>query len=198
MRIHVRADRGGARLGSALVAAVAVGGVSLMGAVPASAAPGDSGVIRIHAAGVPAANTSDAPKVCSFNLSAVNFQTVPSVTYTISPLPKAAGKPTLTGQLALKQGKGATPDTALPDGTYQLSWTFPGGVPKQKTFKVNCGGASDAKPQGPVSAGGGGVPPIGGAGGGHSTAGPLLAATALGTAALFAVRWARRRMPSAA
>ena len=198
MRIQVRADRGGARLGSALATAVVVGGVSLMAAVPASAAPGDSGVIRIHAAGVPAANTSDAPKVCSFTLSAVSFQTVRSVTWAVSPLPKAAGKPTLTGQLTLKQGKGSSPDKSLPNGTYRLSWTFPGGVPKQKTFKVDCGAGTDAKPQGPVRAGGGGVPPIAGGGGGHLSAGPLLAATALGTAALFAARWARRRLPSAA
>ncbi|WP_030904806.1 hypothetical protein [Streptomyces sp. NRRL F-5126] len=182
------------RTGAVALATLVLGGTTFLCASAAVAAPGDSGVLKVHPAGVPAANTSDAPKVCTFNLAASNFQTLPAVSYSLTPLPKAATKPTLTGRLKLKKGAGATQNLSLPNGTYTLTWTFPGGVPKHKNFKVDCG-AADHKPLGPVHAGGGGVPPTttGGTGGGSSIAAPLLVTGAIATAGLIFVRRTRRR-----
>ncbi|WP_329459722.1 hypothetical protein [Streptomyces sp. NBC_01497] len=187
------------RTGPVALATLILAGTTLLSVSTAVAAPGDSGDIKVHPAGVPAANTSDAPQVCSFGLAATNFQTLPAVAYTITPLPKALNKPTLVGQLTLTQGRGATAQPlSLPNGTYTLAWTFPGGVPKQKTFKVNCGNVDD-KPRGPVHAGGGGVPPTtGGEDGGSSVAAPLLVSGAVATAGLIFLRRARRRVHGAA
>ncbi|GAA3712579.1 hypothetical protein [Streptomyces tremellae] len=181
------------RTGAVALAAAALTGTTLLCASAAVAAPGDSGDLKVHPAGVPASNTSDAPQVCSFTLAGTNFQTLTSLTWTVTPLPKVPNKPTLTGQLTLKQGKGATGTLSLPNGTYTLAWTFPGGVPKQKKFEVNCG-ASDNKPHGAVHAGGGGVPPTAGGDGGSSVAAPLLVSGAVATAGLVFVRRARRRV----
>jgi hypothetical protein len=186
------------RTGPVALATLALTGTTLLCATAAVAAPGDSGDVKVHPAGVPATNTLDAPQVCSFTLAADNFQTVPTVAYTVTPLPRVPDKPTLAGQLTLTQGRGVTPTLSLPDGTYTLAWTFPGGLPKSKTFKVSCG-AADNKPRGPVHAGGGGVPPTsGGESGGGSVAAPLLVSGAVATAGLVVVRRARRRVHGAA
>lgn len=186
------------RTGPVALAAVALTGTTLLCAPAAVAAPGDSGDVKVHPAGVPAASTVDAPQVCSFTLAATNFQTVPAVAYTVTPLPKAPNKPTLAGQLTLTLGSGVTPQPlSLPNGTYTLAWTFPGGSPKHKTFKVSCGRV-DQKPRGPVHAGGGAVPPAVGGGdggeGGSSVAAPLLVSGAIATAGLIFVRRVRRRV----
>ncbi|MFD4988764.1 hypothetical protein [Streptomyces sp. NPDC058374] len=183
---------------SAAAAVLALGGVSLAGASAAVAAPGDSGDIRIHKAGTPAADSRDETKVCKFRLAADNFETVTSVSWTVAPQPPLPTKPTLTGTLALTSGKGGTSDHTLPEGQYRLSWTFPGGVPKQKLFTVNCPlGADEVSPSGAVPAGGGGAA-LASAEQSAFAGGPLLVAAAAGTAGLILVRRARRRADGAA
>ncbi|MBT2526793.1 hypothetical protein J7E91_15500 [Streptomyces sp. ISL-99] len=199
----------GVRSGTAALAALALAGVSLWGASAAFAVEGDSGEIKIHKSGTRAADTKDHYEVCTFNLSATNFETVKMVNWTVTPpQPKTPVEPILSGGLVLMNGKGSTADYSLPDGHYQLSWTFPGGVPKQKIFKVNCAKKQDDKPapRGAVPAGGGGAADIGtGTGTGTETddgasAGlaPALVAGAAGVAGLMFVRRARRRANGAA
>ncbi|MEV8306387.1 hypothetical protein AB0P36_03245 [Streptomyces flavidovirens] len=199
----------GVRSGTAALATLALAGVSLWGASAAFAVEGDSGEIKIHKSGTRAADTKDHYEVCTFNLSATNFETVKLVNWTVTPpQPKTPVEPILSGGLVLMNGKGSTADYSLPDGHYQLSWTFPGGVPKQKIFKVNCAKKQDDKPapRGPVPAGGGGAADIGtGTGTGTETddgasAGmaPALVAGAAGVAGLMFVRRARRRANGAA
>ncbi|MEW2071346.1 hypothetical protein [Streptomyces sp. NPDC007346] len=142
------------RLGAAAVAALAVTGMSLAGATNAFAAPGDSGEVKVHRAGTPYGDSRDETKVCRFNLSAVNFETVPLINVTVAPRPSTPTRPTLTAAITLTAGQGHSQDYSLPNGQYQVSWTFPGGVPKQKVFTVDC------RPSGGVPAGGGGVPTV--------------------------------------
>ncbi|MFF8846175.1 hypothetical protein ACF08N_26235 [Streptomyces sp. NPDC015127] len=126
------------RPAAAALAALAVAGVSLAGAPAAVAAPGDSGDLKIHRAGVPHWDTRDDLKVCKFSLSAFNFETVPLLTWNIAAQPPNPAGPTLSGQLTLIAGRGHTSEYALPDGEYLLTWNFTGGVGKQKVFKVDC------------------------------------------------------------
>ncbi|MFJ4918595.1 hypothetical protein [Streptomyces sp. NPDC088725] len=195
------------RSGTVALATLVLTGTSLIGASAALAVPGDSGDVKIHTFGTPASDTRDAATVCRFDLSAFNFQTVPTVTWTIAPEPKSPNLPTLTGSITLALGRGHTSDYSLPNGRYVLSWTFPGGVPKQKAFRVDCPLGSDEKPIGAVHAGGGGVP--GAEGAGAETAGgaeagssigpaPVLVTGALGAAGLIFVRRARRKAHGAA
>jgi len=185
---------------AALLGTFAVAGASLAGASAAVAAPGDSGDVRIHHAGTAAGNTGDALKVCKFNLSAFNFETVALVTWTITPQPPAPAQSTLTGGISLAGGKGATADYSLPNGQYQLSWTFTGGVPKKKIFKVDCPLGSDepTRPSGAVPAGGGGTASLDGGDDSSTGLTPWLATGALGAAGLLLVRRARRRAHGAA
>ncbi|MEU0098493.1 hypothetical protein [Streptomyces sp. NPDC006267] len=179
------------RLGAAAAAALAVTGMSLGAASPAFAAPGDSGEVKIHKAGTPYGDSRDETKVCRFNLSAVNFETIPLINITIAPQPATPTRPTLTAAVSLTTGKGHTQDYSLPDGQYKVTWTFPGGVPKQKLFTVDC------RPTGGVPAGGGGVPTVE-----SSTAGDsgmsigtssALAAGGVGVVGLILARRAARR-----
>ncbi|MBT2399677.1 hypothetical protein [Streptomyces sp. ISL-100] len=201
----------GVRSGTAALAALALAGVSLWGASAAFAVEGDSGEIKIHKSGTRAADTKDHYEVCTFSLSASNFESVKLVNWTVTPpQPKTPVEPILSGGLVIMNGKGSTADYSLPDGHYQLSWSFPGGVPKQKIFKVNCAKKQDDKPaaapRGAVPAGGGGAADIGtGTGTGAETAdsssaslAAALVAGAAGVAGLIFVRRARRRANGAA
>lgn len=200
----------GVRPGMAALATLALAGVSLWGAPAALAVEGDSGDIKIHKSGTRAADTNDHYEVCTFNMAATNFEGVKLVNWTVTPpQPKTPVEPILSGGLVLMNGKGNTADYSLPDGHYQLSWTFPGGVPKQKIFKVNCAKKQDNKPapRGAVPAGGGGAADIGTGTGtgtgtetddGSSAMAPALVAGAAGVAGLMFVRRARRRANGAA
>ncbi|MFD3516426.1 hypothetical protein [Streptomyces sp. NPDC058657] len=187
------------RTGPATLTAAVLAGVALWGAPAALAAPGDSGDIKIHKAGTPFNDSRDESKVCKFNLSAANFETVTLVNWTITAQPKMPSKPTLTGGITMAGGRGHTADYSLPEGMYQLTWTFPGGIPKQKPFRVDCAISDDkgSTPRGPVGAGGGGVPGAEDGGSSDMTA-PLLVLGAAGAAGLVLVRRARHRTHGAA
>ncbi|GGX88230.1 hypothetical protein GCM10010358_47890 [Streptomyces minutiscleroticus] len=152
-----------ARTGAAALAAVTVaaGGV-LLAAPSALAAPGDNGDVKVHQPNTPTGDLRDEPKVCEFYLDATNFDTVPTLSWTIEPQPKSTSTSTLTGTLTLQEGTGRTPAQSLPDGQYKLSWTVPGNptANKQKVFKVECAktnAAPEPGPSGGVAAGGGGL-----------------------------------------
>ncbi|WP_227025334.1 hypothetical protein [Streptomyces tsukubensis] len=184
-------------------ATLAFAGVSLAGATAAVAAPGDSGDIAVHKTGMAPSDTRDEKEVCKFTLSARNFETAKAATWTVTPQPKSPDKPVLTGELPLVNGAGHTPDYSLPNGTYELSWTIPGGVPKKKTFRINCSiGERDdnKKPSGAVAAGGGGMSNAAASGTDDSwgVGGPLLVTAAVSTAGVVLVRRARRRGHDAA
>ncbi|WP_328536129.1 hypothetical protein [Streptomyces sp. NBC_00344] len=217
----------GARTGTAVAAALAVAGFSLAGAPAAYAVPGDSGDVTVQ----PASRAAYGPHraaapVCRFVLSAANFESVPLVNWTITARPPSPITATLTGAISLVDGKGRTEEYSLPDGTYVLNWTFPGGLSKQKTFEVDCshqgangqeargkpwspGGQEHSsswagpehRPDGAVHAGGGGVPTAESSTAGGSAAGVttvLGAAAAAATGLVFVRRAARRRARGAA
>jgi hypothetical protein len=216
------------RTAAAALAALAYAGMTLASAPAAFAAIGDSGDIKIHKAGVEHWDTRDDIKgVCKFSLSAFNFESLPQVTWTITPQPPTAAGPTLTDSLVLVAGRGHTEEYALPDGDYLLAWTVPSGVPKQKVFEVDCekygdkhgeknnghkgaendkgsGWEKDDKdaPHGAVPAGGGGMAGDGGEGSGGDGSSvavtTALVAGAAGAAGLVLVRRARRRAHGAA
>ncbi|WP_405781028.1 hypothetical protein [Streptomyces sp. NBC_00859] len=196
------------RTGMAALGALALTGVSLVGASSATAAPGDSGDVRIHKPGTSATDTRDATTVCKFNLAASNFgPDLATIPWTIKPAPPNPNLPSLVSSLPVLNGTGATTNLALPNGQYQLTWTAPGA--KSKSFKVECPqqghpGSSHTvshhrTPLGAVHAGGGGVPDVQNAAADTgSPVGPLLVTGALGAAGLIFVRRARRRAHGAA
>lgn len=210
------------RTGMAALAALALSGVSLMGASSAAAAPGDSGVVRIHKPGTSATDTRDETTVCRFNLAASNFAPdLATIPWTIKPAPPNPNLPSLVSSLPVLNGTGTTTNLTLPNGQYQLTWTAPGAV--SKSFKIDCpqgahgpahhgshqwqsgdsgkqwqAGGSHGTPSGAVHAGGGGVPDIQNTADSSSPLAPLLVTGALGAAGLIFVRRARRRAHGAA
>ncbi|MER5769744.1 hypothetical protein [Streptomyces sp. NPDC001985] len=184
---------------SAAAAVVLAAGLALAAAPAAYAAPGDSGDLTILASGAGWGAQRDGA-VCKFKLVADNFETLPAIAWTITVRPPTVPPgDTLTGNLPLDQGRARSNEYRLADGTYQLQWTVPGGVTKQKTFVVHCDegknpGRTYEKPSGPVPAGGGGVPTV------ESAASPAeigtataLVAGAAGAAGLVLARRAARR-----
>ncbi|MEU0304634.1 hypothetical protein ABZ252_35050 [Streptomyces sp. NPDC006175] len=187
MRISTSVRSRGARTGVTLAAAVAVAGATLAAAPAAYALPGDSGDIEVTSVGWHSRGDRDGVEVCKFVLKASNFESFPSVPWTITEQPPTVPPgDTLLGTLPLVNGQARSQQYLLPEGTYQLVWTVPAG-PKQRSFEVDCsprpgqggsrdeGGERDAesgagkndekksdaiyeKPSGAVPAGGGGVP----------------------------------------
>ncbi|MFE3519913.1 hypothetical protein [Streptomyces sp. NPDC059166] len=174
------------RAGAGIAAAAAITGVTLAGAPAAYALPGDSGDIDVTSVGWHSRGDRDGVEVCKFVLEASNFESFPSVPWSITEQPPTVPPgDTLLGTLPLINGKARSQAYLLPEGTYQLVWTVPAG-PKQKSFEVDCsrpgqggsradGGSRDSssssasgaeqssektyeKPSGAVPAGGGGVP----------------------------------------
>ncbi|MEU2223998.1 MULTISPECIES: hypothetical protein [unclassified Streptomyces] len=134
----------GPRAGATVVlAALAAAGASWV-AAPEAAAQGENGDIRIHNArstNPPSfvGSAKDDPVVCKFFLEAVNFDTLTSIAYTITPQPPLPTAATVTGIIQLAGGAGHTDPLGLADGQYKISWTV--GVPpalKEKVFRVNC------------------------------------------------------------
>jgi len=126
-----------------LLTALAAAGASWVVA-PGAAAQGENGDIRIHNArstNPPSfiGSVKDDPVVCKFFLEAVNFDSLPGVTYTITPQPPLPTAAIVTGSIQLAGGAGHTDPLGLADGQYKISWTV--GTPpalKEKVFRVNC------------------------------------------------------------
>ncbi|MEU1705884.1 hypothetical protein ABZ478_10815 [Streptomyces sp. NPDC005706] len=132
------------RAGATVVlTAIAAAGASWV-AAPAATAVGENGDIRIHNArstNPPSfiGSAKDDPVVCKFFLEAVNFDSLPGITYTITPQPPLPTAATVTGSIQLAGGAGHTDPLGLADGQYKISWTV--GTPpalKEKVFRVNC------------------------------------------------------------
>ncbi|WP_406408203.1 hypothetical protein OG923_06780 [Streptomyces halstedii] len=222
MRISASVRSRSVRAGTTVAAAVAVAGATLAGAPAAYALPGDSGDIDVRSVGWHSRGDRDGVEVCKFVLVASNFESFPSVPWTITAQPPTVPPgDTLQSTLPLVNGSARSQEYLLPEGTYQLVWTVPAG-PKQKSFEVDCSkpadngsradnngrGASESgaskggekggweKPSGAVPAGGGGVPDMESVSSeSDSNVGTTaaLAAGAVGIAGLVMVRRSARR-----
>ncbi len=183
------------------VAAIALGAATLAGTGMAHAlptTPGDHGDVKVHVSTASPTDRSNDPKVCLFNLTALDFDMLQSLTYTIAAQPATSDGAALGGTIPLVGGTGRTPNLSLPNGQYKLVWTFAGeqGAGKQKVFNVDCPagtvtggttrGARSGQPMGSVNAGGGGSH----VDAGEVTAGVLVVGVALGG---FGFHLARRR-----
>ncbi|MGW2713958.1 hypothetical protein ACWC4J_34050, partial [Streptomyces sp. NPDC001356] len=123
--------------------ALAAAGASWV-AAPSAVAQGENGDIRIHDErhlhGTPLVGSAkDDPVVCRFYLEAVNFDTLTSIAYTITPQPPLPTAATVAGTIQLAGGAGHTDPLGLADGQYKISWIV--GTPaalKEKVFRVNC------------------------------------------------------------
>ncbi|MFG2355493.1 hypothetical protein [Streptomyces sp. NPDC048521] len=145
----------GSRAGATVVlTALAAAGASWV-AAPNAVAVGENGDIRIHNARVPyvtqlGGSAKDDPVVCKFWLEAVNFDSLGSIAYTITPQPPLPTAATVTGIIQLAGGAGHTDPLGLADGQYKISWTV--GTPpavKEKVFRVNCHDGQHDGAQGP-------------------------------------------------
>ncbi|MET8766959.1 hypothetical protein [Streptomyces sp. NPDC004658] len=134
----------GPRAGATVVlTALAAAGASWV-AAPSAVAQGENGDIRIHDErhlhGTPLVGSAkDDPVVCRFYLEAVNFDTLTSIAYTITPQPPLSTAATVAGTIQLAGGAGHTDALGLSDGQYKISWLV--GTPaalKEKVFHVNC------------------------------------------------------------
>ncbi|MFI0231193.1 hypothetical protein [Streptomyces sp. NPDC017086] len=147
----------GSRAGATVVlTALAAAGASWV-AAPNAAAQGENGDIRIHNArstNPPSfvGSAKDDPVVCKFFLEALNFDTLTSIAYTITPQPPLPTAATVTGIIQLAGGAGHTDVLGLADGQYKISWTV--GTPpalKEKVFRVNChDGRAEGAPGGQI------------------------------------------------
>lgn len=130
------------RTGFRMAAAIATLALPLAVAGNAFAtAPGDNGDVKIHQVGAKTAEQDNDPHVCRFYLDASKFDGLQQVSWTISPQAPGAGG-TLSGAITLDHGgAGQTGTLSLPDGHYELDWTFVGehGNGKHKVFWVGCG-----------------------------------------------------------
>ncbi|HWU10562.1 MAG TPA: hypothetical protein VN520_30080 [Streptomyces sp.] len=154
MRIPASVRSRSARTGVTLAAAVAVAGATLAGAPAAYALPGDSGNLEVTSVGWHSRGEHDDVEVCKFVLKASNFESFPSVPWTITEQPPTVPPgDTLLGTLPLVDGEARSQQYLLPEGTYQLVWTVPSG-PKQRSFEVDCskhegkGGSGDSHKDG--------------------------------------------------
>ncbi|MFD6174125.1 hypothetical protein [Streptomyces coeruleorubidus] len=187
------ACRAGTR--TAVLAALTLAGTTLSG-VPAVAAPGDNGDVKIHATETPASDRRNDPKVCDFYLAAFDFEAGETVNWTILTLPEVPAK---SGSVTLDAaGAGRSPRIDLPNGQYKLTWLTDRahGVGKFKVFQVDCP-ASKATPTAITPNGG---PPAGGGGIARAEAfTPVAGAAAVGLAAVAGTVWFRlRRRPDGA
>ncbi|MFE3035639.1 hypothetical protein ACFXKY_28800 [Streptomyces canus] len=121
---------------SVVLTALAAAGASWV-AAPTASAVGENGDIRVHHVGVPFGVSKDDPRVCKFYLDAVNFDTLTTITYTITPQPPLTTAATATGTIQLAGGAGHTDPLGMADGQYMIAWTA-GTAHKEKVFRVNC------------------------------------------------------------
>ncbi|WP_369168211.1 hypothetical protein AB5J49_10110 [Streptomyces sp. R28] len=196
-----------ARAGATVVlTALAAAGASWVAAPTATAQA--NGDIRIHGEGMPYGTPDDEAVVCRFYLDAVNFDTLPSIEYTITPQPPLPSAATVTGTVQLAGGAGHTDLLGLADGQYMITWTVDVTNTKRKLFRVKCGdrregrggpqgriedhgdnegwGRGDHDPKGGVHAGGGGLIDT------AAAYAPVTAAAAVGLVAVGGTAYVRR------
>ncbi|WNO70456.1 MULTISPECIES: hypothetical protein [unclassified Streptomyces] len=222
MQLSASLRLGGVRAGTTVAAAVAIAGVTVIGAPAAYAAPGDSGDLSVSSAGWHSRGENGV-EVCAFNLVATNFESYPSVPWTITAQPPTTPPgDTLASTLPLVNGAARSDRYLLPEGTYQLVWTVPSG-PKQRAFKVDCAQRGDSnrpaeigpganganrengengesgekggeyrKPSGAVPAGAGGVPDMENLGTENESSLATPAALTVGAAGVAALVMVRR------
>ncbi|HZE41182.1 MAG TPA: hypothetical protein VE172_20475 [Stackebrandtia sp.] len=124
----------------AISTSVAVLGI----AEPASAAPGDNGDIKVHQSTTSTDDERNEPQVCVFYFDAFHFDGLQQLEWTISQHPPTGTAQVNQGSIRLdSDGHGYTTNMELPDGHYEVDWTWQGkdGAPKTKLFTVDCGGA---------------------------------------------------------
>lgn len=127
----------GSRAGATVVlTALAAAGASWM-AAPTAVAQGENGDIRVHRVYALPGTGKDESQVCRFYLDAVNFDTLASIPYTITPQPPLPTSATVTGAVPLAGGAGHTDPLGLADGQYKITWVVAGAT-KEKVFRVNC------------------------------------------------------------
>ncbi|MEU0413670.1 hypothetical protein ABZ307_38595 [Streptomyces griseorubiginosus] len=126
-----------ARAGATVIlTALAASGASWV-AAPAASAAGENGDIRIHRVGVPYGVSKEDSRVCKFYLDAVNFDSLTTIGYTITPQPPLASAATVTGAIQLAGGAGHTDPLGVADGQYEITWIVAGAT-KKKVFHANC------------------------------------------------------------
>ncbi|MFG2122364.1 hypothetical protein [Streptomyces sp. NPDC048710] len=127
----------GSRAGATVVlTALAAAGASWV-AAPTAVAQGENGDIRVHRVFALPGTGKDESQVCRFYLDAVNFDTLSSIPYTITPQPPLPTSATVTGAVPLAGGAGHTDPLGLADGQYKITWVVAGAT-KEKVFRVNC------------------------------------------------------------
>jgi hypothetical protein len=129
----------------ALRAASLVGALSaalLLGVAPpalARPASGERGYVKVHKATTAVSDRGDNPNVCRFYLDGFNFGIVRQINWKVVQQPSGRHE-MLHGSLTAAAGFGHTKALHLPNGRYQLSWTFVGGQggARHTNFKVSC------------------------------------------------------------
>ncbi|MFJ3792183.1 hypothetical protein [Kitasatospora sp. NPDC090091] len=136
-----------------LAATAAAAALAFASAPLAVAAPGDNGDVKIHDSATAVDSQNNDPQVCQFYLDAFNFDTITLVSWTIEQQQPTGNALVLAGALVLTNGTGSTSNYSLPDGHYQLTWTFVGenGSAKHKTFMVRCASGSPTATGSPTS-----------------------------------------------
>ncbi|MFF7454262.1 LPXTG cell wall anchor domain-containing protein [Kitasatospora sp. NPDC008115] len=152
MRIHPTAAR-------SLVAVPTIAAL-LLAAPAAEAAKGNNGTVKIHDSSTGEEPKENQPKVCTFYLDSFGFDAGQDIVWTIARMHGDKETAVVYGDLPV-DGKGhvRTEDINLPDGQYKLYWeaielkdgklpTPPPkpNHPKQKVFKVDCGGTPTPTP----------------------------------------------------
>ncbi|MFE7560899.1 LAETG motif-containing sortase-dependent surface protein [Kitasatospora sp. NPDC057500] len=152
MRIHPTAAR-------SLVAVPTIAAL-LLAAPAAEAAKGNNGTVKIHDSATGEEPRENQPKVCTFYLDSFGFDAGQDIVWTIARMHGDKETAVAYGDLPV-DGKGhvRTEDINLPDGQYKLYWdaielkdgklpTPPPKPkhPKQKVFKVDCGGTPTPTP----------------------------------------------------
>ncbi|MFF2076747.1 LPXTG cell wall anchor domain-containing protein [Kitasatospora sp. NPDC058162] len=120
-------------------------------------APGNNGTVKIHDASTGQEDVRNEPKVCTFYLDSFGFDANQDVLWAIFDMNSDMTEPVVYGDLPVDdQGHIRTEDINLPDGHYKLFWQAVSLVdgelpenpdvsnPKQKVFKVDCGGQTTA------------------------------------------------------
>ncbi|MFJ9774568.1 LPXTG cell wall anchor domain-containing protein [Kitasatospora sp. NPDC101157] len=115
--------------------------------------PGNNGTVKIHDAATGQEDVRNEPKVCTFYLDSFGFDPNQDVLWAIFDMNSDMTEPVVFGDLPVDDnGHIRTEDIDLPDGHYKLFWKAVPLVdgelpehpdvsnPKQKVFKVDCGG----------------------------------------------------------